>query len=130
MKDIDGASRLVLELARLLIREMQAMGKPWTKAFLRMEIADGVQTHRGSFLVGDFVHLFNVLEHKTMFSSVHELVPQLREASANDDRRFCVALLIVDSKFNYEVRYEYDDVARWAISRLDGGSGMPAGYAA
>ena len=130
MKDIDEASRLVVELARLLIREMQALGKPWKKAFLRSEIVEGVQTHKGSFVCGDVVYLFDVLEHKTMFSGVHEIARRLREASANEEKRFCVALLVVDSNFGYEVQYEYDDVGRWAISKLDGGSGIPAGYAA
>ena len=128
MKDIDGASRLIVELARLLIREMQALGKPWKKAFLRSEIADGVQTHKGSFVCGDVVYLFDVLKHKTMFSVVHEIAPRLREASANEEKKFCVALLVVDSNFGYEVQYEYDDVGRWA-TKLDGGSGIPAGYA-
>ena len=130
MKDIDEASRLVVELASLLIREMQAMGRPWKKAFLRSEIADGVQTQKGSFVLGEVVYLFDVLEHKTMFSSAHEIARQLREASANEEKRFCVALLVVDSNFNYEVQYEYDDAGRWAISKLGGGSGMPVGYAA
>jgi hypothetical protein len=129
MKDIDEASRLIVELARLLIREMQAMGKPWKKAFLRSEIADGVQTHNGSFVLGDAVYLFDVLEHKTMLSGVHEIAPQLHEATANEEKRFCVALLMVDSNFNYEVQYEYDDVGRWAISKLGDGTGIPAGYA-
>jgi hypothetical protein len=41
-----------------------------------------------------------------------------------------VALLIVDSTFNYEVKYEYEDSSRWAISKVGGGSGIPVGYAA
>lgn len=129
MKDIEEASRLVLQLARLLIREMQAMGKPWKKAFLRSEIAEDVHTHSGSFVLGDAAYLFNVFEHKAMFSTVSAIAPQLLEATANGDKRFCVALLIVDADFNYEVKYEYDDAGRWAISKLGGGSGMPQGYA-
>ena len=130
MKDVDGASRLIVELASLLIREMQATGKPWKKAFLRSEFADGVQTQKGSFVIGEVVYLFDVLKHKAMFSSVHEIARQLREASATEEKRFCVALLVVDSNFNYEVQYEYDDAGRWAISKLGGGSGIPGGYAA
>jgi hypothetical protein len=127
MNNIEEATHLTIELARLLIREMQSMGKPWKKAFLRSKIANGMCTHEGSYTLRDAVYLFNVLQHKAMFSTAHEIVPQLREASANGDRRFCVALLIVDSDFNYEMKYEYDDADRWAISKLGGRSGVPQG---
>ena len=130
MKDIDQATRLTVELAKALIREMQAMGAPWKKAFLRAEFGDRVQTYKSSFARDDGAELMDVLKHKPFFAAVREIAPQLREASANGDKQFCVALLIVDSQFNYEVLYEYADPERWAISKLDGGSGLPVGYAA
>jgi hypothetical protein len=130
MKSIDEATRVTVELARSLIREMQALGTPWQKAFLRAEIADGEETYKGSYVLDGGVHLIDVFKYKAFFAEVRELVPQLCDASDNGDRRFCVALLIVDSTFNYEVKYEYDDSSRWAISKVGGGSGIPVGYAA
>jgi len=107
---------------------MQAMGKPWQRAFVRIEVGDGQQTCKGSYVLSDDVHIFDVLKHKPMFSDFHNFWPQLREASSNSGKMFCVALLIVDSAFNYEIKYEYDDISRWAITKLDGASGLPAGY--
>jgi hypothetical protein len=130
MNDIEEATRLTVELAKTLIREMQALGTPWRKAFLRAEIGDGEETYKGSFVLDGGVHLMDVFEHKTFFAEVRELVPQLRDASATGDRRFCVVLLVVDSRFKYELEYEYTDAGRWAISKLGGGSGIPVGYAA
>lgn len=66
MKDIEEASRLTIELAKLLIQEMQAMEAPWQKAFLRCEIVDGEQTTKGSYVAGNAVRLFDVLEHKPL----------------------------------------------------------------
>ena len=129
MKNIDEASRLTVELAKSLIREMQGMGTPWKTAFLRVQFGDGVDTYKGSFVLSDGVQLFDVLKHKPFFASVREIAPQLREASANGDAQFCVALLIVDSNFGCEVKYEYAEPNRWAISKLGGGTGVPVGYA-
>jgi hypothetical protein len=127
MNNIEEETRLIMELARLLISKMQSMGKPWRKAFLRSEIAEDMCTLKGSFILGDAVYLFDELQHKAMFSTARAIVPQVREASANGGRRFCVALLIVDSDFNYEMKYEYDDANSWEISKLGGRSGVPQG---
>lgn len=129
MNNIDEASHLTMELAKALIREMEAMETPWKTAFLRASSEDGVDTYKGSFILHDGVRLFDVLKHKPFFACVREIIPRLREASANGDSQFRVALLIVDSKFNYEVKYEYVDPDRWAISKMDGGTGLPVGYA-
>src|SRR5689334_8099586 len=130
MKNIDEASRLTMELAKSLIREMEAMGIRWNTAFLRAEFREEVETYNGSFVLEDGVHLFDVLEHEPFFAFVREIAPQLRAASANGAVQFCVALLIVDSNFNYEMKYEYADANRWVISKLHGGSGVPVGYPA
>lgn len=127
MNDIDEASRLTIELAKALIREMQAMQTPWKTAFLRASFEDGVDTYKGSVVLDDGVQLLDVFKHKLFFASVREIVPRLREASASGGTQFCVALLIVDSKFDYEVKYEYADPDRWGISKMHGGTGLPVG---
>jgi hypothetical protein len=128
MENIDEASRLTIELAKALIREMQAMETRWKTAFLRASFEDGVDTYKGSFVLDDGVRLFDVLKHKSFFGTVREMIPRLREASANGDTQFCVALLVVDATFNYEVKYEYADPDLWKISKLHGGTGLPVGY--
>jgi hypothetical protein len=130
MKNIDEQTHLTAELAKSLIREMEAMGTRWNTAFLRAQFEDGVDTYNGSFVLDDGVHLFDVLKHKPFFAFVREIAPRLRAASANGDAQFRVALLVVDSGFDYEVKYDYADADRWAISKLNGGTGMPVGYPA
>ena len=130
MKNIEEATSLTVELAKLLIPEMQSLGVQWQKAFVRMEFGDRTQTCKGSYVLSDDVQIFDVLQHKRMFESLQRVWPQLRDASANSGKLFCVALLIVDSAFNYEVQYEYEDSSRWSITKLGGGSGLPVGYVA
>lgn len=38
-----------------------------------------------------------------------------------------VLLLSVDSQLNYDVKFEFEDVNRWKITKLNGATGLPAG---
>jgi len=130
MKNIDQSTELTIEWAKLLVGEMQSMGALWKKAFLRAEVGGDYQKSNGSFVLQDEIRLSDVRQHRAMFAATQRIAEQLREATANDGRKFCVALLIVDSEFNYEIQYEYNDSTRWAITKLEGASGVPAGYVA
>jgi hypothetical protein len=130
MKDIDEATRLTIELAKLLIHEMQAMSLPWKKAFLRLEVHEDRQMAKGSYVLDTGVQLFDVLNHKPMFSAAKDIAPRLRDAMSKDGKKWCIALLTVDSTFNYEIEYEYLNPERWAISKLGGNNGIPVGYVA
>lgn len=128
MKDIDESSPLTIELAKLLIQEMQTMSLPWIKAFLRLDVSDDHQGVKGSYVLENVVKLFDVFKHKRMFAAALDIAPHLRETTSNEGRRFSLALLIVDSKFNYGIKYEYADSQRWATSKLNGNNGIPSGY--
>jgi hypothetical protein len=36
-------------------------------------------------------------------------------------------MLVVDNKHDYELKYEHSDFDKWAISKMDRGTGVPAG---
>lgn len=36
-------------------------------------------------------------------------------------------LLIVDSDFNYDIKFEWSNLDLWQITKLDGGNGIPCG---
>ncbi|MEC4594383.1 MULTISPECIES: hypothetical protein [Nitrospirillum] len=38
-----------------------------------------------------------------------------------------VFLLTVDTGAQYDIRFDWDDLDRWRITKLDGGTGLPAG---
>jgi hypothetical protein len=38
-----------------------------------------------------------------------------------------VFLLTVDSNYDYNIQFEWDDLRRWQISMLNGGTGIPDG---
>ena len=36
-------------------------------------------------------------------------------------------LLVVDSNYDFELKYEYTELGKWATTKIDGGVGIPAG---
>ncbi len=38
-----------------------------------------------------------------------------------------VFVLIIDASFDYKIDFEYEDLSRWRISKLNGGTGIPVG---
>lgn len=130
MENIDEATQITIDLAKLLISTMQSKEIPWHRAFVRFQMADdGHCRCNGSYETSTDVKLFSALsDGKHLYHSVNELGPRLRQTSSNKDQQWCVFLLIVDSDFNYDIKFEYNDIGRWNITKLDGASGIPAGW--
>ncbi|MGD7195583.1 hypothetical protein [Ralstonia pseudosolanacearum] len=38
-----------------------------------------------------------------------------------------VFVIIIDYEFNYDFKFEWDDLSRWEIAKLYGGTGLPSG---
>jgi hypothetical protein len=70
------------------------------------------------------VFLIDTLENSEALRALgrmgHELIRTLGEDAG-------VGLLTVNSKFEYEIQYEWNDLRRWNITKLDGGTGIPEG---
>ena len=129
MQNIDEATRITIELAKLLISTMQSIETPWVRAFVRFQMTEEDNWGcRGSYQTSTGVMLFNAMkEGKQLFHGVNELGPLLRDATSNNGKKCCVFLLIVDSKFNYDIKFEHNDSERWKITKLNGDDGLPVG---
>ena len=69
--------------------------------------------------------MVDVVSHKPFFHWASGIVGQLRD-SLPSASPFKVALVELNADFSYEVRYEFDNAQRWAISKLNAGSGLPS----
>lgn len=125
MENADIGTEITVELAKLLISEMQAMNVDWKQAFMRMQAAPESVQIKGSFVLPNEIHLFDVFKHRPMIHAFSHKVRALQQATSHQNKVFCVALLIVDSGFNFEVKYEYKNQNRWAISKMNNASGYP-----
>ncbi|SEM43223.1 hypothetical protein SAMN05518845_12521 [Variovorax sp. YR750] len=73
------------------------------------------------------VEIVDVIAHKPFFHWANGIVEELRD-SLPSASPFKVALVELNADFSYEVKYEFDNARRWAISKLNGGSGLPSEY--
>jgi len=69
------------------------------------------------------VFIVDTLERNDFFDEMDkislELFQEMKKAPA-------LLLLTIGKEFEYEIQFEYENMKRWNISLLDGGSGVPS----
>jgi len=121
------ASNCVIALATALIDTMRQVSPQWNRAYMRLEADADDMSARISYVDPVGVHLLGGIDHSAVYRQAIDLGIQLKALTDTGRRPFRVCLVVVDGAFNYEVLFEYEDSGKWAISKLDGGSGVPVG---
>nr|EIT1518104.1 hypothetical protein [Acinetobacter baumannii] len=70
------------------------------------------------------VEIIDVLKYKDFFQPVNMNGQELLAALGKIKGVF---LLVIDANFDYEINFEYQDMNRWKISKLAGGTGVSEG---
>ncbi|MHC6186882.1 hypothetical protein ACYU0V_12180 [Acinetobacter sp. X9] len=120
----DDASSLVVEIAKKFITLMMGVEPQWEKAYLRFSCNNSVTELKASFVSETGVEIIDVLKYKDFF---HPMNMQGQELLAALGKIKGVFLLVIDANFDYEINFEYQDMNRWKISKLAGGTGVPEG---
>jgi len=124
MEDIAQSSPLVVELATHLIQMMQAAYPNWDRAFFRFCMEEFSYGSNGSYISGSSVVLFDPFKSPNFFDRMNAKSAELLKLLG---KKRGVLLLSVDSQLNYDVKFEFEDVNRWKITKLNGATGLPAG---
>jgi hypothetical protein len=125
------ASRLVLDLAKHVISQMQANCPGWKNVYVRFcAPSDSQHGWNASYVTETGVELISPFRHRTFNGEIMRIGPRLRELLANKGGKFCVFLLRADSKFDYHIDFEWHDPEKWVITKLNGKSGLPEGFEA
>ncbi|HEX7690435.1 MAG TPA: hypothetical protein VF453_22195 [Burkholderiaceae bacterium] len=127
MPDQARSAALTVELVKAFARELASIDRAWQRAFLRLAAQPGVTEVKASLVGSRGVEIVDVVAHKPFFHWANGIVGQLRD-SLPSTSPFKVALVELNADFSYEVKYEFDNAQRWAISKLNGGSGLPTEY--
>ncbi len=120
----DEASPLVIDIARSFISLVREIEPKWSKAYLRFCSHDMVSEAKGSYVHETGVEIVDVLKHKNFF---HPVVQKGQDLLAALGKTEGVFLLVTDSNFDYEIKFEYQNLERWKISKMKGGTGIPEG---
>lgn len=115
---------LVIDIAKSYVECLQGIDPNWTKGYLRFFSQQAVSEVKGSYTNGSDVSIVNVLKHKVFFHALNDKGRVLLELLGKKQGVF---LLTIDANFSYEIAFEYQEMDRWKISKLDGGSGIPEG---
>jgi hypothetical protein len=124
----DDATERVIELARHVIGYMQAAFPGWREVYVCFSAPGDVQYGvRASYATAAGVELVSTMQHRDFIDGIMRIGPQLRDALANDGRKFRAALFRANARFSYRMDDDWNDAARWNITKLGGASGRPDG---
>lgn len=123
--DFDGATPLVISLAKELMSAMQRINPGWEHAYWRFVSTDVHFGSNASYSAATEVTLISPFTESQLFEKLNELGRQLWNFERDQRRKFCVCLLVVSSNFDYEIKFEQRDENRWRITKLGGKSGLP-----
>ena len=120
----DAATPLIVDIATGFASLVGRTEPRWSRAYLRLRTAGAVSEAKGSYVHEAGVEIIDVLKHSDYFSSVVQSGQDLLGALGRTEG---VLLLVVDPDLHYEVMFEYQNLERWRMTKLGGGTGIPEG---
>lgn len=114
----------VIGLAKAFIQIIASIDPKHEKAFYRFQFEPMRYGSNSSYVVGANVFLVDPFQHGRSLEHLNAISAALFQYL---DNRPGVLLLTTDADFNYDIRFEYDDLERWKINKLNGSSGIPQG---
>ncbi|QBH01564.1 hypothetical protein [Xanthomonas oryzae] len=118
----EDSSILVISLASSLVELMHHIDQDWRVAYFRFSSEGSKYGSNGSYVTGSEVKIIDTFENEFFFDQMNFNSINLLGALKKDRG---VILLRVESNSSYEVKYEFHDVERWKITKMNGGSGLP-----
>jgi hypothetical protein len=118
------SSAVVVDLAKDMIESMRKLDPAWERSFFRFRIEEFRYGSNASYVREADVFLIDPFEDDGFFDRMNE---KSRSLFKQLNKKEGVLLLIANSLFDYEVKFEFEDLDRWQISKLNNGTGMPEG---
>ena len=114
----------VVALARQFIDLLQTIAPGWQRGFFWFKWEPNHDRYNSSYVRGDRVDLIGSIDNSGALEEIGKTAGKL---AGSLDKTQGLLLLIVESSFDYEIKYEFEDLSRWRISKMDGLTGIPAG---
>lgn len=120
----DNAAPLVVEMMKGLVSILRASDPNWGKAYLRVLLQVDRAQVCGSYIHESEVDLIDAMQHGKAMQDIAKLGRRLLSAVGKEEG---LILLEIESNLQYEIRFEYDDMERWKIDKMEGNTGLPVG---
>lgn len=122
----DETTLTIIELAKEFIGIVRKIEPGWTKAYYRFRSEGFRFGSKSSYVVGSTAMLISAMKHAKFYESMNEKGVKLLSLMGKEKGVF---VLVVDSSFKYDVKFEWEDLQRWEITKMNGGTGVPDGLA-
>ncbi|WP_394780581.1 hypothetical protein [Undibacterium sp.] len=119
----DEEAEIIFEMGIAFIQHMIDTASGWEKAYFRIQIDENHSSSTGIYIVGsevEFIELPYSFAH-----GMEKKATRLAEVFGKDEM---VMLLFVKSNYGAEAFFDYEDMDKWEISKLDGRTGIPEGF--
>lgn len=120
----EAATAIVVELAREFMRLMRELEPNWSRAYYRFRSEGARYGSNASYVSDADASLIGALKWAGFYERMNAHGVELLEVLGKPQGVF---LLIIDSEFNYDIRFEWENLNRWEITKLNGGAGLPQG---
>jgi hypothetical protein len=118
------ASVIIIELAREFIELVRNIEPRWSKAYYRFRSEGTRYGSNASYIVDSSAMLISAMKTARFYSSMNEKGAKLLSKLNKETGVF---LLVADANFHYDVKFEWNDLKRWEITKMNGGTGVPVG---
>ena len=119
----DRETELVISITKRFIDEVLELEPDFEKCFFRFYAEDRVSESCASYVSPSEVVIVDAMSQEDFFDEMDDMCMKLLTEMGKDK---AVLLLVIDKEFDYEITFEYSDMAKWQISLADGGIGIPA----
>lgn len=117
-------SEIVVDMAKALISLIREVAPSWKAAYFRFYTDERERGANASYADSSGVFLIGAVRQGDFYKRMEALSVQLFRVLARDRG---VLLLSAKADFSYDVKFDFDDLDRWRITKLDGASGIPEG---
>lgn len=121
---LNNATPILMDILQSFISVLKEIDPQWQDGYLRLACCGSSVEVKGSYSYTSGANIIDVLEHKEFFHSVPNKVKALLKAIEKEEALF---LMVVDSNLKYDVKFEFNDMRKWQITKMDGRSGIPEG---
>lgn len=120
----ENQTEVVIFLAKNFFDLMNRIQPGWERAFFRFYRERSSFGSKASFRYCEIVDLVRVIQNQDFFEAMNVGSNRLFDL-LNEDMG--VFLLEIDSELGYQISFEFKNIDRWSISKMNGSSGMPSG---
>jgi len=114
----------VLTLARQFLEYLRDNEPDFERAFYRFEAEPGRFGGNASVVSPSGIRLIGSIKNAEMLRDLGRTGRQLIMSLGQDTGVF---VLTVRANCDFNIQYEWDDLTRWKITKLEGGTGLPEG---